>query len=85
VFFFRAALYAAILLNIRTFRAMDPLFRILVMGMFFVVLVTTLIYYGAFRFTFCAEVFLLPAVAIGCVRPSSHAAQNPIALPCDRH
>jgi hypothetical protein len=42
---------------------MDPLFRILVTGMFLVVVATTLIYYGTYRFTFCAEVFLLPVVA----------------------
>jgi len=68
VFLFRAAFYVAILLNLRTFRALDPLFRILVTGMFLVVLATSLIYYGTYRFTFCVEVFLLPAVAIGVFR-----------------
>jgi hypothetical protein len=63
VFLFRAALYAAVLLSLRTLRTMDPLFRILVTGMFLVVLVTELVYYGTYRFTFCTEVFLLPVVA----------------------
>ncbi len=65
VFFFRAVLYAAILFNLRTFRGMDAYFRIIVTAMFLVVLLTVLIYYGTYRFTFCVEVFLLPVVAAG--------------------
>ena len=68
VFFFRAVLYAAIVLHVRTFLATNPLFRILVTGMLLVVVVTALIYYGTYRFTFCAEVFLLPTVAEGVIR-----------------
>jgi hypothetical protein len=68
VFLFRAALYVAILLNLRTLRSMEPVFRILVTGMFLVVLATSLIYYGTYRFTFCVEVFLLPVVVIGIFR-----------------
>ena len=68
VFLFRAALYVAFLLNLRTFRAMNLGYRVLVTGMFLVVLATTLVYYGTFRFTFCVEVFLLPAVVIGIFR-----------------
>ena len=67
VFFFRGILYLGILLNIRTFRSMDTLYRIVVTGMFVVLLLTVLIYYGTYRFTFCAEVFLLPAVALGAL------------------
>ncbi len=73
VFFFRAFLYTAILLSLRTFRAMNLLFRILVTGMFLTVLAMELVYYGTYRFTFCAEVFLLPAVAIRVFRRGPRA------------
>jgi hypothetical protein len=65
VFFFRAILYLGILLNIRTLRRMDARYRIIVTGMFLVLLLTVLVYYGTYRFTFCVEVFLLPAIATG--------------------
>ena len=68
VFFCRAILYLGILLNLRTFRAMAAPFRIIVTGMFLVVLVTVLVYYGTYRFTFCVEVFLIPVVAIGLLQ-----------------
>jgi hypothetical protein len=65
-FFFRGILYTGILLNLKTLRRLDPVYRMIVSGMFFVILLTVLIYYGTYRFTFCVEVFLLPAVIIGC-------------------
>jgi hypothetical protein len=65
VFFFRALLYAAILLTLPALRASDPRYRLIVTGMFLVVLLTVLVYYGTYRFTFCAEVFMIPIVAIG--------------------
>jgi hypothetical protein len=65
VFFCRAILYPAILLTLRTFVSLPGLYRLIVTGMFLVLVVTVLIYYGTYRFTFCVEVFLIPAVAIG--------------------
>ncbi len=65
VFFCRAVLYLGILINLRTFRRLDQRYTTLVTGMFLVVLLTVLVYYGTYRFTFCVEVFLLPAVVIG--------------------
>jgi hypothetical protein len=65
VFFFRAVLYGAILLNLPTLFASDPRYRLIVTGMFLVVLLTVIVYYGTYRFTFCAEVFLIPIVAMG--------------------
>jgi hypothetical protein len=75
VFFFRAALYAGILLNLRTFRAMDAPFRIIVTGMFLVILLTVLIYYGTYRFTFCVEVFLFPVLAISAFKRDKKEAK----------
>jgi hypothetical protein len=65
VFFFRGLLYAAILWNLKTLKGLNPVFRSIATGMFLVVFMTVLIYYGTYRFTFCFEVFFLPVVAIG--------------------
>lgn len=81
VFLFRVVLYVAILLSLKTFRAMDPLFRTLATGLFLVVLVTELVYYGTYRFTFCAEVFLLPAVATWVFRRNPRGSA-PRPSPC---
>ncbi len=64
VFLFRGLLYGGILLSLGVLRQLDPRYKIIVTGMFLVVLLTVLIYYGTYRFTFCVEVFLLPAVAL---------------------
>jgi hypothetical protein len=68
VFLFRAILYAGILLSLKSFRTLDESYRTIVGGMFLVVLLTVLLYYGTYRFTFCVEVFLIPAVAIAAFR-----------------
>lgn len=65
VFFTRGLLYMGILLTLGTFRQMDQRYRATVTGMFLVLLVTVLIYYGTYRFTFCVEVFLIPPVVVG--------------------
>jgi hypothetical protein len=65
VFLLRAVLYLGILLELRKLRQMDSCYRLIVTGMFLALLVTVLIYYGTYRFTFCVEIFLIPAVVIG--------------------
>jgi len=65
VFFFRAILYLGILRNLVAFRQLDPRYWTIVSGIFLVILLTVVVYYGTYRFTFCAEVFLIPAVVMG--------------------
>jgi hypothetical protein len=64
VFFVRGLLYLGVLLSLRTLYRMDERYRLIVSGKFLVLLVTVLIYYGTYRFTFCVEVFLIPAVVV---------------------
>jgi hypothetical protein len=77
-FLLRAVLYLGILLTLRNFWKMDSQYRLIVAGMFLVLLVTVLIYYGTYRFTFCVEIFLIPAVVIGAF---SRIASRKITLP----
>ncbi len=71
VFFSRAVLYVGILLSLGTLREMAVPFRILVTSMFLVVLLTVLVYYGTYRFTFCVEVFFLPVLSVAAFKTMS--------------
>jgi hypothetical protein len=57
------------LLAIGWWRRMNSLYLWFVAGMFLIVLVTTVRYYGNYRFTHCMlEVFLIPLIALACER-----------------
>ncbi|MCL6543975.1 MAG: hypothetical protein K6T61_02025 [Bryobacteraceae bacterium] len=61
--FFRAALLGAFLLLVLRHGPADRWYSTLLWAVFLVVLVTTLVFYGSARFTFCLEPFLIPPVA----------------------
>ncbi len=65
VFSVRALFYASIIWTFPALRETDPAYRAVLTGLFLVLLATVLLYYGTYRFTFCAEVFLVPIVAMG--------------------
>ncbi len=59
-FGFRALVYAGFLAALLYRRKFDPQYTLFVVAMFVITLLTTVIYYGTFRFTFCVEPFLFP-------------------------
>lgn len=61
--FFRAALLGAFLFLVLRHGPADRWDSTLLWAVFLVVLVTTLVFYGSARFTFCLEPFLMPPVA----------------------
>jgi hypothetical protein len=61
-FLCRACVYAAFIAACFLWRGHNVPYSLLVGAMFLVTLETTVIYYGAFRFTFCVEPFLFPFI-----------------------
>jgi hypothetical protein len=66
-FLSRACVYAAFLAALRFWRTRHGWYLLLAGAMSLVLLVTTLVYYGTFRFTFCVEPFLFPVIAAGAL------------------
>ncbi len=64
-FFCRGVLYLVAILSLRFFRKLNPNFQVMLAAAFLSVLMTTVIYYGCARFSFCFEVFLIPLAIIG--------------------
>lgn len=64
-FSFRWVLYAAFLLTFRRWAGREPWYEALLIGNLGVLLITTLVYYGTFRFTFLVEVLMIPLAAFG--------------------
>jgi hypothetical protein len=61
----RLALYIgfALALHRAAWSRVPPIYRRILLGMAFVSLATTLVFYGTYRFTYCLEPFLLPVIA----------------------
>ena len=62
VFFSRACVYVAFAVAWSIWRERNEAFTFAVAAMLLVILATTLVYYGSFRFTFCVEPFLFPFI-----------------------
>jgi hypothetical protein len=62
---FRLFLYIAFLTSFRFWRPRNKTFDAIVTSMFLTTLLTTVVYYGSFRLTFCLEPFLIPFIAAG--------------------
>lgn len=62
-FFCRAVVFAAFLYVVFRVGIINQPYGILLLSVFLVTLITTVIYYGTYRFTFCLEVLLLPPIA----------------------
>jgi hypothetical protein len=60
---FRLGLFAAFLVLLLRHGPADLWYSTLLWAVFLVVLVTTLVFYGSARFTFCLEPFMMPPVA----------------------
>jgi hypothetical protein len=60
---FRLCLYIAFLISFRFWRPRNKTFDAIVTSMFLTTLLTTVVYYGSFRLTFCLEPFLIPFIA----------------------
>ena len=63
-FLFRWLLYGAAIWALRGRVALNPVFSLFVAGMLLVELVTTVMFYGSFRFTFCVEPYLMCFIAV---------------------
>jgi hypothetical protein len=48
--------------------AANRLYLMVLCAMFSIVLITTVVYYGSFRFTHCAELFFIPCILLGWQR-----------------
>ena len=66
-FFFRACLYVAFTFSWFAWRERNEPYAFAVGAIFLVTLLTTVVYYGTFRFTFCVEPFLLPIIVGGAL------------------
>lgn len=63
VFFFRAVIYLGLLLALRKSLHMYPTYMYLYGSTFLIILITTVIYYGTYRFSFFLELPALPLIA----------------------
>jgi hypothetical protein len=65
-FSFRLVIYVLFILTLRSaWQDCRPPYRITLEAMLLVSLLTTLIFYGNYRFTYCVEPFLVPMIAVG--------------------
>lgn len=82
-FGFRALVYAGFIAALFYHRKFEAQYALMVAAMFVVTLLTTVIYYGTFRFTFCVEPFLFPfilAALVDAVRWRTGRFERPRAV-----
>jgi hypothetical protein len=63
-FLFRWILYGSAIWALRGRIAVNPVFGVFIAALLLDELVTTVLFYGSFRFTFCVEPFLMSCVAV---------------------
>jgi hypothetical protein len=64
VFSFRAIIYVALFFSLWKWPRIDPMYRYFCGSVFLVILITTVIYYGTYRFSYLIELSVMPFIAL---------------------